>query len=284
MADIPATHLRNERFRLLEDIAKELEGEIVFPTSFDVSAHISEVMSNESASLQQIAQQVQRDPLIASKILKVANSVTYNPSGNVITDIGHALNRMGLQSARAVALACALAQLAKSNKSSVFASLLKLMLEHSLKTAAIARVIARRLAPRINPETAMLAGLVHDLGAFFMLNRVENYPELVDRPDTVRYLVAQWHEGIGTTLLDALGLPEEVIEAVKEVDIPRRKITTPGTLADVVYIANLFAGGFAEMQRLDLPDLKEPEELQDPKYTSLQGEMDEACAEFLQIW
>lgn len=284
MADIPAAHLRNERFRLLEDIAKELKGEIIFPTSLDVSAHISEVMSNESASLQQIAQQVQRDPLIASKILKIANSASHNPSGNTITDIGHALNRIGMQSARSIALACALAQLAKSNKTPAFAELLKLMLEHSLKTAAIARVLARRLAPRVSPETAMLAGLVHDLGAFFMLNRVENYPELVNRPDTVRYLVAQWHEGIGTTLLDALGLPEEVIEAVKEVDIPRHKVDTPRTLADIVYVANLFAGGFAEMQRLDLPDLQEPAELQDPKYLSLQSEMDEACAEFLQIW
>lgn len=284
MTDIPATELRSQRFRLLEDIAKELEGEIVFPTCFDVSTHISEVMSDESATLRQIAQEIQRDPLVASKILQVANSAAYNQSGHVITDIGHALNRTGLQNARAVALACALAQLAKATKTSVFAEQLKQLLEHSLKTAATARVLAQHLTPRIHPETAMLAGLVHDLGAFFMLNRVENYPELVDRPETVKFLVAQWHEGIGTTLLDALGLPEEVIEAVREVDIPRPRIHTPRSLADIVYIANLFSGGFVETQRLDLPGLQEPAELQDPKYTALQVEIDEACSNLLQLW
>jgi len=283
MADIPATELKNERFRLLEDIAKELEGEIVFPTSFDVSSRISQVMRNESASLQQIAHEVQRDPLIASKILKFANSASHNPSGYSITDIDHALGRIGLESARSVALACALAQLAKSSKISVFSDQLEQLLEHSLKTAAIARLLAKRLNTRVHPETAMLAGLVHDLGAFFMLHRVANYPELIDRPNTVRYLVAQWHEGIGSTLLDALGLPSEVIEAVEEIDIPRARVTTPRSLSDIVYVANLFAGGFSEMQRLDLPDLQEPAELQDPKYTDLQSEMDDACAEMLEL-
>lgn len=283
MAKISATQLRNERFRLLEDIAKELEGEIVFPTCFDVSVHISEVMRNESASIQQIAHEVQHDPLVASKILQFANSAAYNPFGYPITDLDHALNRIGLQSARSVALACALAQLAKSSEVCVFAELLKLLLEHSLKTAAIARVLARRLTPRIHPETAMLAGLVHDMGAFFMLSRVANYPELIDRPDTVKFLVAQWHESIGTVLLDSLGLPQEVIEAVTEVDIPRPKIENLRSLSDIVYIANLFAGGFAEMKRLDLPELQEPEELQDPRFTALRSEMDYACAEMLQL-
>lgn len=284
MATISAKELKNERFRLLEDIAKELEGDIVFPTCFDVSARISEVMRNEMASLQQIAAEVLHDPLVASKILRFANSASYNPSGHAIADIDHALGRIGLDTARAVALACALAQLAKANEASIFADDLKNFLLHSLKTGMIARVLARRLTPRINPETAMLAGLVHDLGAFFMLNRVVNYPELIDHPDTVRFLVAQWHESIGSILLDALGLPEEVIDAVQEVDIPRAAITNPRHLSDIVYIANLFAGGFAEMQKLDLPDLQEPAELKDPKYTALQTEMDDACAEILQLW
>lgn len=283
-ANITATQLRNERFRLLEDIAKELEGEIVFPTCFDVSARISEVMRNEEASLQRIAQEVQYDPLVTSKILRFANSALFNPTGYSITDMDSALSRIGLQTARSVALACALAQLAKTNDVSVFADMLKEQLEHSLKTAAIARVLARQLTPRINPESALLAGLVHNLGAFFMLNRVANYPELRERPDTVRYLVAQWHESIGTVLLDSLGLPEEVIVAVKEVGIPRPRISNPRTLSDIIYIANLFAGGFAQMQRLDLPDLEEPAELQDPRFTSFKAEMDEACAEMLRLW
>ena len=65
---------------------------------------------------------------------------------------------------------------------------------------------------RINPDQAFLAGLVHDLGAFYMLYRAAQYEELRMRPDTVKYLMLQWHEGIGVSLLNALGLPEEIIK------------------------------------------------------------------------
>lgn len=284
MDDISSAELKKKRFRLLEDLAKELKGEIIFPTCFDVSARITEVMRSESSTLQQIAREVQHDPLVASKIVQLANSASYNPSGQPIANIEQALNRIGLETARTVALACALTQLAQSNSNPAFADQLKKLLIHSLKTAAIARLLARKLTPHIPPETALLAGLIHDLGGFFMLHRVTNYPELVDRPETVRFLVAQWHESIGSVLMDALGIPDEIITAVQEIDVPRARIEQLRNLSDVVYIANLFAGGLAEWQRLDLPELHEPEELQDPRFTSLQGDMDEACTEMLHPW
>lgn len=284
MDDISARDLKNKRFQLLEDIAKELEGEIIFPTCFDASLRISEAMRSSSLSLQQIAHEIQRDPLVTSKILRLANSAVYNLSGQTTTDIEKALSRTGINTARSVALSCALAQLAQSHQTSVFASQLSDLLTHSLKTAAIAQLLAKKFALRIAPETAILAGLIHDLGAFFMFHRVTNYPDLIERPNTVSFLVMQWHESIGLVLLDALGLPQEVIDAVRETDIPRPTIKQPRTLSDIVYIANLFAGGFAEMQKLDLPNLIEPSELQDPTYTNLQEAMDNACSEMLNSW
>lgn len=284
MDEISAKELKTKRFQLLEDIAKELEGEIIFPTCFDVSVRISKVMRSDSAGLKEIAHEIQHDPLVTSKVLRLANSATYNPSGQTTTDLEKALSRTGINTARSVALTCALAQLAQASKTSVFASQLDEFLVHSLKTAAIAQVLAKQFTPRITQESALLAGLVHDLGAFFMLHRVSNYQELVERPQTAAYLVAQWHESIGAVLLDALNLPEEIIEAVKETDIPRAAIKQPRNLSDIIYIANLFAGGFAEMQKLDLPDLTEPTELQHPNYTQLQAAMDQACSEMLDSW
>lgn len=37
----------------------------------------------------------------------------------------------------------------------------------------------------------MLAGLVHDLGAFYMIYRAAQYPELRIRPDSVKHLILQ---------------------------------------------------------------------------------------------
>ena len=113
---------------------------------------------------------------------------------------------------------------------------------------------------RINPEEAMLAGMVHDIGAFYMIHRAAQYEELVLRPDTTKYLIIRWHESIGHSLAVALGLPAEIAEAMIDHDQPRPIPDTPRTFADVVYIANLLAGGRFEW--LDIsPDIVEAETL-----------------------
>lgn len=278
-----ADQLNEERLAMLIDIAKELEGEVIFPICFDASVQISTVMKSKSASIQRIAHEIQKDPLITAKILKLSNSVVYNPMGKMIAELHSALTRVGMETARSVALACAMQQLIRSRDLTAFDELSSRLWLHSLKTSMIARVIARRLT-RVNPDVAMLAGLVHDLGAFFMLDRAGRYPELLERPKTVEYLVAQWHESVGNILLDSLGLPEEIVAAVNEIDQPRNFIETPRTLSDVVYVANLFAGGFEEMQKLDIPNLQEPKELSYAKYTDLSAEMEEACQEMISLF
>jgi HD-like signal output (HDOD) protein len=282
-ANKTADQLHDERLAMLVDIAKELEGDVIFPICFDASVQISTVMRSKTASLQRIVHEVQKDPLITAKLLKLANSVAYNPMGKTIADLNSALSRLGIETTRSVALACAMQQLIRSRDLTAFEEVSTRFWVHSIKTSMIARVIARRLT-RVNPELAMLAGLVHDLGAFFMLDRASRYPELSERPKTVEFLIAQWHESVGNILLDSLGLPEEVIDAVTEIDQPRKFIENPRNLGEVIYVANLFAGGFEEMKMLEIPDLKEPQELSHTKYTDLRAEMDEACQEMISLF
>jgi HD-like signal output (HDOD) protein len=55
-----------------------------------------------------------------------------------------------------------------------------------------------------------------------------------------------WHESIGESLLHALGLPDRIVEAVRDHDQPRATAEAPCTLRDVLYFANLLAGGSFE--------------------------------------
>lgn len=121
---------------------------------------------------------------------------------------------------RTTALAIAMNQLLRSKDMVLFADFTRLLWEHTLKAAAATSVLARRCT-RINPDEALLAGLVHDLGAFYMLYRAAQYEELRTRPDTVKYLIVQWHESIGVSLLAALGMNEDVVNATIDHDQPR---------------------------------------------------------------
>ncbi len=270
--------LKAQRFKMLEDIAKDLSGDVSFPTCFDAALQIRNVLHDPDVSLREIARVVRLEPLVAVKLLRVANSAAHNPNGKPIADVEAALQRIGLNLARSVALAVAMDQLLRSKELVGFAGISKGLWLHTVQTAAAARVLARRMT-RLNPEDAMLAGLVHDLGAFYMLYRATQYDELRIRPDTVKYLIIQWHESIGETLMAALGLPEHIIEGVRDHDQSRPFVQTPRTLSDVVYVANIVAGGIDEWAHLDDAGDNNAGEYRTPEYLALGEEIEAEYAE-----
>lgn len=287
--DTPATEdktgdaLKAQRFQMLEDIAKELEGDVVFPTCFDVTLRLRKVLNDPEISLPRLVAVLSAEPLISGKILHLANSVAYNPQGNQCRDLLAAIQRIGLQAVRSTALALAMKQLLLSKEMVCFKDLMANLWEHSVETACAAKVLARKYT-RLNPEEALLAGLMHDLGAFHMLYRAAHYEELRIRPDTVKHLIAQWHEGIGDVLFAALGLDEALIDAAHDHDHPRPLPDPIANLADVVYVANLLAGGHAAwlIHESSLDDAQQ--EQLDFAYGELKEEITLATQEFSALY
>ena len=265
--------LKAQRFQMLEDIARELEGNIVFPTSFDAALRLRKELQNPNLPTARIARIVGLEPLVASKLLHLANSVLYSPDGTPARDLSAAISRLGVELVRTTALGIAMGQLMRSKEMVDFSDLTQALWQHSLKTAAAARVVARTQT-RIQPDEAMLAGLVHDLGAFYMLYRAAQYPELRMRPDTVRYLIIEWHESIGVTLLNALGLPEEIVEAMIDHDQLRPGPIVVRTLADVIYVANVLGGAHFEWSRTPAGEHAEEMEALRLGFAGLQPEID----------
>ena len=183
--------LNAERFRMLEDIARELAGEVVFPTYFDAALRLRKDLQNPDLPTARIAKIVSIEPLIAAKLMQLAGSALYSPDGSPAKDLSAAISRLGVDLVRTTALAIAMNQLLRSKDMAIFSDLTRALWDHSIRTAAAARVLAQNFT-RINPDEALLAGLVHDLGAFYMLYRAVQYPELRVRPDSIKYLIVQW--------------------------------------------------------------------------------------------
>lgn len=286
MTEAPAAHsndkrgdaLKNQRFQMLEDIAKELAGEVVFPTYFDAVLRLRKALQDPNLPLTSITAAVSVEPLISAKLLHLANSVAFNPSGREVVDLQAAIARLGMNTVRSTALSIVMLQLLRAKGMAAFTEVTHRLWDHSLDTAAAARVIARKLT-RINPEEAMLAGLVHDLGAFYMLYRATQYDELRERPDTVKYLIIQWHESIGVSLLNALGLPEEIVQATEDHDRLRPPPTPVRTLSDIVYLANMLAGGHFEWVMQEEPPPHEALQALEAQYGELKPEIEAEAAE-----
>lgn len=227
-------------FKILEDIARDLSGsEVTFPTFLDITFQVRSALKNPNLSVDQLAKLVSAEPLMSAKIIRMANSVAMNPSGREIADVKSAIVRVGMEAVRTVSFAVAMEQLLKSKQMQAFEGVSKRLWEHTAHVAALCRVLARKLA-KINGDEAMFAGLVHDIGVFYLMSRAVNFPELVaDKPE-MHALLTGWHDNIGHALLSALGQPATVLDAVLEHENDR-PITEVKTLSDVLYVANKIA-------------------------------------------
>jgi HD-like signal output (HDOD) protein len=243
-------------FRILEDVARDLSGEVVsFPTFLDITFQLRTALKNPALTVTQLATLIGVDPLMSTKVIRMSNSVAMNPSGRAISDVNNAISRIGMEAVRSVSFAVAMEQLLGSKKMAPFERLSQRLWEHTIHVAALCRVLARKMA-RINPDEAMFVGLVHDIGVFYLLSRAANFPELIEDKAELHQLLVQWHDSIGHALLAAMGLSEEVLVAVQEHEV-ERPVQVLKTLADVLFVANKIAntqGGWRDPEFDELVD------------------------------
>lgn len=227
-------------FKILEDIARDLSGdEITFPTFLDITFQVRTALKDPNLNVEQLAKLVGAEPLMSAKIIRMANSVALNPSGREIADVKSAIVRVGMEAVRTVSFAVAMEQLLKSKQMQVFEGISHKLWVHTSHVAALCRVLAKKLA-KINGDEAMFAGLVHDLGVFYLLSRAANFPEIVADKAELHGLLVGWHDNIGHALLSALGQPESILTAVQEHETDR-EVKEIKTLSDVLYVANKIA-------------------------------------------
>jgi HD-like signal output (HDOD) protein len=227
-------------FKILEDIAKDLSGDqISFPTFLDITFQVRTALKDENLNVEKLSKLVGAEPLMSAKIIRMANSVALNPSGREVADVKSAIVRVGMEAVRTVSFAVAMEQLLKSKQMQPFAGISQRLWEHTAHVAALCRVLARKLA-KINGDEAMFAGLVHDIGVFYLMSRAAGFPEMIADKPALYDLLVGWHDNIGHALLSALGLPESVLVAVQEHETDR-EIVEIKTLPDVLYVANKIA-------------------------------------------
>lgn len=227
-------------FKILEDIARDLSGkEITFPTFLDITFQVRSALKDPNLNVDQLAKLVGAEPLMSTKIIRMANSVALNPSGREIADVKNGIIRVGMEAVRTVSFAVAMEQLLCSKQMKPFEDISRRLWEHTAHVAALSRVLARKIA-KINGDEAMFTGLVHDIGVFYLMSRAAGFPELVADKAELHALLAGWHDSIGHALLSALGSPESVLQAVQEHETPR-EIKEIKTLSDVLYVANKIA-------------------------------------------
>lgn len=224
----------------LHKLSQELEqGELRFPTSMEVTMRVLEALDDPDMDLGRMSSMVSAEPLLAARTVALANSAWYNPGGRLVTDVPKALVRIGFGKLRALAMAVAAEQLIHRDVLSPFQPLIRRLWAHCMDVAATAFVLARRCT-KLDRDAAFFAGMVHDIGQFFLLARVWEYPEMLSDESPLSDLVRVWHASIGRAVLSAMSMPQELVDAVDDPELYGGE-WPPQSIPDLVFIANLVA-------------------------------------------
>lgn len=235
---------RNQALTLLTEEAGR--GEIHFPTNTQVTLKVRQALDDPDCHLEAAGKLIQADPLLAAQVVAMANSVAFNPSGREITEVRTAASRLGFQTLRTLVMAQVTRQMAGGASSPEQQRMTTQLWSHSAHVAALARVIARRVSGQ-NPDTAMFAGLVHEIGGFYLLSRSSQYPCLLDaRPASApgdgdaevdRIAV---ENALGLAVLRQLAVPAALIEAVEHYAQGYLSMP-PKSLGDTLLLADYLA-------------------------------------------
>ncbi|WP_426189955.1 HDOD domain-containing protein [Massilia sp. DWR3-1-1] len=214
--------------------AQAHRGELSFPTSVDATLKLQRALGDPDLHADTAARLVQAEPLLAAKTVAMANSVTYNRSGKPITTVRAAVQLVGFRVLNALAAAVIVRQLDSKITDPALRAKADQLWKHSAHVAALSQLIAKRIS-KVDPETALFAGIIHEVGGFYMLSRASEFPGMLDGdPD-------EWVEfgesAIGRAVLKKLGVPAPVMEAIEAMWIGLRALP-PETLGDTLMLAN----------------------------------------------
>jgi HD-like signal output (HDOD) protein len=218
--------------------AQAARGDISFPTSVNAVLRLQRALNDPDCHLEDAIRLVLGEPQLAARTVALANSSAFNAGGKPITNVRAAVTRVGYRNLQMLVASLAVRQFGSCIQDPDLRDKAEQLWEHTVQVAALAQVFARRVT-FVNPDTAMFAGIVHEIGAFYLLMRADEFPGLLDDDDD------RWGELCEEVVTREVGrrldLPEPVAEAV--FDLRGGWLNMPPTsLLDTLLLANLYAG------------------------------------------
>ena len=240
-AQAPTGAADAEAFAFVQALASELsKGKVDLPSFPDIALRVRKVLADEQVSQEQVVRVVGSEPALAARLMQIANSAAINFTGKPITELRTAINRMGHNMVRSAAIAFAMSQLKKVDALKGLEQPLDSLWKASAAVAAMSHAVAKRYS-KVNPDTAMLAGLLHGIGKLYILTRSSKHPALFADQVVYNQIVRDWHTAVAKALLENWDMAEEIVSAVSDYEDLSRSHSGPVDLTDVLTVGNLLA-------------------------------------------
>ncbi len=223
--------------QLFMDCYRYMQSEkLALPTIPDVAQKIRKAINDNNATSNSISRVVQTDPSMTARLIKIANSPLYR-GRRKIESCPEALTRLGLKTAQDIVTAFAMKAVFAA-KSSVIKRQMTELWTHSSYVAAISAVFAHK-TPGFDPDRAMLAGLIHDIGIVPILTHADKHPQIISNPKDLAETIKQLRSDIGVQIIRKWDLPRDFEDVVINAENWYRDAKPEPDYTDIVMIAQL---------------------------------------------
>lgn len=257
--------------RFLKDIREDLANDrLVCPSLPDVAMRVRKVLEDPAASGGDITKVISTDPALSAQVIRVANSAYYRGAAPT-KDLHTAVVRLGDDVVQHIVMLLVVAQLYRVEARAGITKHLLRLWQHSTLVATIAELLAQRYTV-LQPEVAMLAGLIHDIGVLPVLVRAQKVESIMADERILQRLLAELHPQTGRVVLETWSFPQELVTVAAEHEDLERRSGELADYVDLVQLANLlcYSGSDHPLAEVDPAALAAtgklgatPEELED---------------------
>jgi HD-like signal output (HDOD) protein len=208
----------SKAFEFVRQLVTSLPGQkIDLPAFPEVVRRLQVLLAQPDTTAKDLAPLIESEPVLSAHLLQMANSAALNAAGNQVTTVKAAINRLGFNLVRITAMVHALRQLEHHSALQPIRRELAAIWQSSIEVAVRCHTVARRVLGR-QADEAMLAGLLHGIGALYILMQSQRADPQLRQDPAFAGMVADWHPAIGKAILDGWGLPPMLGEAVVRQD------------------------------------------------------------------
>ena len=218
-----------------------------------IALRIRSTLARKDFRLDEIAAIINGSPSVVSRLLKVANSALFGTQTQC-ESARSALMRLGVEKSQSIVTSLLLRDLFGSTVAQLRTRMEKRW-RHATEIAALAATLAP-LAPHLQPEHALLTGLLHEIGGLAVIRLVEANRVLLTEPELVQVMLDALTPALSGMMLESWGFDADVVAAARHQQHWFREQDGPADYADLLLLAHLHNQA-PDRARLELPRLDE---------------------------
>ncbi len=209
--------------------------ELNIPSLPDVAIKLRSAMTND-AGIADVVKIIQLDAVFSAKLIGLANCPLYR-GVNPVKSCLEAVNRIGLNATRNLVISLSISRIFKTG-SPIIKKYLKEIWNESLSISIISFVLAT-ITKQVNPEEALLAGLISNIGVVPFLSFVADFPTEYWTESDIELALPYVKGPVGYKILNDWGFTEEHLKVALYGDDWYQNNDEKLNLTDIVVLSRL---------------------------------------------